>query len=144
MTKEELLSGHPDLVAAITAEAREGLITPETLQQHLETAKAEGAEAERQRIADVRAQSLPGHEALIEQMAADGTSTGNDAAKAIVAAEKTSRNQADANIDADAPPVVPPADDAQGSSKKMSKSAFKQLDVSAQGAFIRAGGQVVE
>lgn len=61
-------------------------------QADLDAARAEGhaagAAAERQRITDVRAQSLPGHEALIEKMAFDGTTTGAQAAAAVITAER--------------------------------------------------------
>lgn len=50
--------------------------------------RAEGAETERQRIAAVRAQTMPGHEALIEQLAADGSTTGPEAAVQVLAAER--------------------------------------------------------
>jgi len=61
--------------------------------QHPELAQAllaEGAANERQRIADVRAAALPGHEALIERLAADGQTTGAQAAAAVIAAERAS------------------------------------------------------
>lgn len=50
--------------------------------------RAEGAAGERDRIAAVRAQSLPGHEALIEKLAADGVTTGPEAAVQVVAADR--------------------------------------------------------
>lgn len=50
--------------------------------------RAEGGAAERQRIADVREQLIPGHEALVDQLAADGQTTGAQAAVKILAAEK--------------------------------------------------------
>jgi signal peptide peptidase SppA len=53
--------------------------------------RAEGAVAETQRVNDVRAQLVPGHEALIEQFAADGQTTGDEAARAIVRAEREVR-----------------------------------------------------
>lgn len=53
--------------------------------------RVEGAIGERDRIAAVRAQSMPGHEALIEQLAADGHTTGPEAAVAVVAAENALR-----------------------------------------------------
>jgi len=69
--------------------------TPQTTAEWLATnpevvasLRAEGAAAERQRIADVRARSLPGHEALIERLAADGRTSGLEAADAVLAAEK--------------------------------------------------------
>lgn len=71
--------------------------------------RAEGATAETQRAADVRAQTIPGHEALIERLAADGKTTGADAAKAVVAAERQARAaQATARTE-DAPKAVPQA-----------------------------------
>jgi capsid assembly protease len=65
-----------------------------------------GAAAERQRIADVRAQSLAGHEALIEALAADGKTTGLEAAAAVLAAERGARNASAAAHAADAPPAA--------------------------------------
>jgi signal peptide peptidase SppA len=50
--------------------------------------RADGAAGERDRIAAVRAQSLPGHEALIEKLAADGITTGAEAAIQVVAADR--------------------------------------------------------
>lgn len=49
---------------------------------------AAGASAERDRIAAVRAQLIPGHEALVEKLAADGSTTGEKAAMLMVAAER--------------------------------------------------------
>lgn len=49
---------------------------------------AEGSENERARIQAVRAQSLKGHEALVDQLAFDGVTTGEQAAVAILAAER--------------------------------------------------------
>lgn len=70
--------------------------------------KEEGVTAENQRIKDVRAKLVPGHEALIETMAFDGKSTGADAALAIVAAEQQIRANAAESFKREAPPVVPP------------------------------------
>lgn len=68
--------------------------------------RAEGAAAERARIADVRAQSLPGHQALIDTLAADGHTTGPQAAAIVLAAERKLREtQAAAEVH-DAPKAV--------------------------------------
>ena len=53
--------------------------------------RAEGAAAENKRVNDVRAMLVPGHEAMIEQLAADGQTTGDAAARAIVLAEQALR-----------------------------------------------------
>jgi signal peptide peptidase SppA len=69
--------------------------------------RVEGAMGERDRIAAVRSQSLPGHEALIEQLAADGHTTGPEAAMAVVAAEAALRQeQAQARQDDAIEPVA--------------------------------------
>lgn len=67
---------------------------------------AAGALAERERIQAVRAQVLPGHEALIERLAFDGATSGPEAAAQVLAAERTARaTAARAHFD-DAPPPV--------------------------------------
>lgn len=86
MDRTTLEAQHPGLFAALRTEFA-----------------ATGAAAERQRIADVRAQLLPGHEALIETLAADGTTSGVQAAAAVLAAERNLR-QAHATAQANAAP----------------------------------------
>lgn len=75
-----------------------------------------GATAERERIASVRAQMLPGHSALIEQLASDGKTTGPEAAIQILRAERerVAKVGADRHADAESPVpvgVTPLADD---------------------------------
>lgn len=73
------------------------------LAQGLAQGRTEGAAAERDRIAAVRAQTLPGHEALVDTLAADGQTTGPQAAAAVLAAERNLREtQARAEV-SDAP-----------------------------------------
>lgn len=57
----------------------------------LDEGKRQGAEAERARIKDVEAQSLPGHASLIEQLKYDGKTTGPEAAVKILQVEKEAR-----------------------------------------------------
>lgn len=99
MDRETLAQQHPALLAQLQAEFSA-------------SATATGAANERTRIAAVRAQVLPGHEALIETLAFDGKTTGPEAAMAVLAAEKqvrTAQAQALAN-DAPQPlPLVPAA-----------------------------------
>lgn len=126
MTLEELKTGNPDLYQAV-----------------LDEGKAAGAQDERDRIASVKAQAIPGHEALIEKMAFDGKSTGSDAAMAIVAAEKTLRAAAHKTLTDDAPPAVPPADAGDGQ-QAMTRAAFEALDPAARAAYAKAGGKIIE
>lgn len=78
MTPEEIKAQFPDAFNAIHTEGHQA-----------------GAAAERARIQGVRAQSMPGHEALIEKLAFDGHTTGEQAAVALVSAmrEKLSAQQ---------------------------------------------------
>lgn len=86
MDIKTLAEQHPELLAQIQAEAH-----------------TQGAKAEQDRIAAVRAQAMPGHEALIEKLAADGTTTGPQAAMAVLAAERATREAAAAAFLNDAP-----------------------------------------
>lgn len=97
ITREYLAANHPDLVAAL---------------------QTEGAVAERARMLDVQAQAMPGHEALIATLMADGVTTGPQAAVQILAAEKTLAAQRIKDFQADGlkpvafAPASTPAEDA--------------------------------
>jgi signal peptide peptidase SppA len=138
MDIKTLKEEHPDLVAAIVAESQTGM------SEALATAKQEGAASERQRITDVRAQIIPGHEALIEQLAFDGTPTGADAAMAMVGAEKSLREKALAEITGEANDAVPAADGGTGEAQTMKRAAFNALGYGEQRVFVKAGGKVIE
>lgn len=92
LTAEELKEQNPDLYRAVfdlgKAEASTGL----TEEQQAEAEK-KGAETERARIQAVKAQLIPGHEALIEKAMFDGETTGEKAALLIVQAEKSKREE---------------------------------------------------
>jgi ATP-dependent Clp endopeptidase proteolytic subunit ClpP len=68
----------------------------------IETGREEGATVERERIQAVRAQTMPGHEDLITELAFDGKTTGPEAAVKVLQAEKKNKKKAIANIDDDA------------------------------------------
>jgi signal peptide peptidase SppA len=68
--------------------------------------RAEGSTAELDRVKAVKAAALPGHEALIEQLAMDGKTSGAEAALAVIAAERGKTASAAAARAADAPPPV--------------------------------------
>jgi capsid assembly protease len=70
-------------------------------------ALAEGAAQERARIQSVRAQALPGHEALIEQLAMDGKTTGEQAAMAMVVEQRKALGAHASAHANDAPPAAP-------------------------------------
>jgi signal peptide peptidase SppA len=87
---------------------------------------AAGATAEQSRIAAVREQLIPGHEALIEQLAADGKTTGAEAAMAVLAAERGSRQAAATARLADAPPPVKTEATAEVEQKAATKGDLMQ------------------
>jgi len=92
-------------VAAITLETLKEQ-QPALVKQLLE----DGARTERERIKDVEAQLMPGHEALINKLKYDGKTTGPEAAMQVVQAEKAVLAQTKADINADAiEPVEQPA-----------------------------------
>lgn len=128
LQQEQLAEGNPALVATITAEATKL-----------------GAQQERDRIAAVRAQSIPGHEALVAQMELDGTSTGADAALAIVAAEKQARQRQAEQFLAGGNPPVPPADGQEGAGKSaLQREAFNALSLSERAEIIKSGVKIVD
>jgi capsid assembly protease len=133
MDLKTLKEQHPDLVAAISAEALTGQI------ELLETAKAEGAQSERDRIAAVRSQALPGHEALIERLAFDGVSTGDDAAKAIIAAERDLRTVAAERMEQESNGAVGGALRGDDTGRTISRAAFDALPESERRATLAAG-----
>ncbi|MGV0961792.1 MAG: head maturation protease, ClpP-related [Limnohabitans sp.] len=137
MDLKTLKEKHSELVAAITEEATAGLT------EKITAAKREGAEAERQRIADVRAQAIPGHEALIETLAADGKTTGPEAAMAIVAAEKKLRATAAGEALTGNPPATA-AGDAAPAQKTMKRADWQKMTAIDQRAFVASGGTVVD
>ena len=105
---------------------------PTLSQADLDAARAEGAAAERERITQVRAQSLPGHEALIERLAFDGKTTGPEAASVVLKAERDRLGQQAASLASDAPQplaLVPSASVEKPTGVVMSK---QELDTAAK------------
>lgn len=68
--------------------------------------RAEGAATELARVKAVRQQTMPGHEALIDKLAADGRTTGPEAAMAVLEAERGRMKAAATSRSADAPKPV--------------------------------------
>lgn len=97
ITREYLAANHPDIVAAIEADAAATARTEGV---------AVGATNERERIQSVLDQSMPGHEALIQGLAFDGKTAGPEAAVAVLQAEKAGRAKHRANMRKETPPPV--------------------------------------
>lgn len=137
---------HPGLVVALSAEIVAGL-TVEALRKDrpemVTEIVAEGAKLERDRVADVRAQLIPGHEGLVAQLELDGKSSGADAAKAIVAAEKLARQQMGQSLDIQANPAVPVQGDPAAGQKTITRAEFNKLSDQQRRAELSAGTQII-
>ena len=85
-------------------------LAPEELEKRemaaYELGLSEGATAERKRIQAVEAQALPGHQALLQELKFDGTTTGPQAAERILGAEKAKRGKALEDMKGEAPKPV--------------------------------------
>lgn len=90
MDEKALREKYPDIISGIEASAR-----------------AAGAAEEINRVKSVLEVALPGHEDAVMQMALDGETTGGDAAKKVLAAEKVLREKAAADFAANAPDPAP-------------------------------------
>lgn len=89
MDRQQLAAEHPALVESILAEGR-----------------AAGAAAERSRILAIEAAAIPGHDALVATLKADGNVSAGDAALQILAAEKQVKTQMAAAHQSEAPKPV--------------------------------------
>lgn len=109
LTIATLSAERPDLVKEIQSGAKaEGI--------------KEGAAAETQRVKDVMAQSMPGHEKLISELSLDGKTTGAEAAMKVLAAEKQARGDRLQQTREGAPPAAAASTgEAQQQQKKDSK-----------------------
>lgn len=105
ITLELIQAEHPEIVAEILKTVNIDYVR-ENLPEAVTAFESEGAEAERKRIEAVRDQSMPGHDALIEEMMFDGSTTGEQAAVKILQAEKKNREIMAADIVKDAPDTI--------------------------------------
>lgn len=106
VTKESFKEAYPGVFGEIHVEGYETGYAA-----GLSKGKEEGAGAERNRIKEVEAQCIVGHEALINELKFDGKTTGPEAALKVLGAEKKIRTDMAADITADAikPVAQPPA-----------------------------------
>lgn len=88
ITLESIRADYPDIAKALYDEGHAAGVT-------------EGAKGELDRVRAVQAQSMPGHEELVAELAFDGKTTGPEAAVRILAAEKALRVQARKDLEAD-------------------------------------------
>lgn len=108
MDLAEFKEKYPDLYKLIFDEGvasgrKEGFAEGETagIEKGKVDGRTEGATAEKERIRNIEAQAIPGHEDLIQEMKFDGKTTGEQAAVKILQAEKTMRETAATQLAAD-------------------------------------------
>lgn len=94
LTAASLAENRPDIVAAIRAEAVAGVQIPDVT-----AARKEATEAERARIAGIQALAMPGTDALVASMIADGTSQEAAAVKILQAVREGATTKASAHLD---------------------------------------------
>lgn len=118
MTLEDLKAKHPDIFTAVYDEGKAA-----GLAEGIESGKKagfdagiveglmEGQKAEQQRIKDVEAAFLPGHEALIQAFREDGKTTGAEALVAVHAAQRKLMEEQAVKLEQDAikPATAAPA-----------------------------------
>lgn len=149
MTPEELEIKYPEAVAAIRLETEGAIIANMSADGVRNTApaiwnaiRAQGAQDERDRIADVRANTLPGHEALVAAAEMDGKSTGADVAIAIVKAERELASAARDKQVSNANHLVPAVEEPDGTTNIMKRGEFDALPAHQKSAFLSTGGKV--
>lgn len=88
ITAATIAADHPDIAEAFRDEGRAEAeqAATEASEKAAADARAEGAEAERQRIAGIQAHAVAGHEALIAEMIADGETTPDQAGARLLTA----------------------------------------------------------
>lgn len=113
LTRDGLQTGNPVLFAALQSEF-----------------EAAGAKAERTRILDVQAQSMAGHEKLINDLMFDGKTTGPEAAVAVLAAHRAQMSAAAQSHFSDAPAAA--ASSAAAAGKPTQAKSRQQMNDEAQ------------
>ena len=87
MDMKTLRAEHPEIVSELTREITEA-VSATVRTAAFEEGRAAGVASETQRIMDIEANALPGHDTLVAAMKADGKTTGAEAAVKILQAEK--------------------------------------------------------
>lgn len=111
ITKGYILDKHPDIAEALREEGRASVDVAKIA--------SEAAANERERVKGVFDQSMPGHEAMISDLAFDGKTTGPEAAVKILQAEKSKLVNVDQAMDLDAQDMsgVAPSSERQTTAK---------------------------
>ena len=131
ITAEYLAGNHKDIYDGIKAMGfNEGKIA----------GAEEGAKAEQERIQGVKDQSITGHEALIESLMFDGHTTGEQAAVAVLKAEREMRVARHKNYKQDGALNISNGEGVE--STAMSRKEFNSMNHAERAGFVRNGGKI--
>lgn len=111
-----------------TLKSQHPAIAQALIDEGIAAGRSEGAAAERDRILAVEAQAMPGHEKLIDQLKADGKTTGPEAAVQVLAAEKAKKPAQLTALRTDAPVPAPAAGSADGDEASRAAQAQAEAD----------------
>ena len=106
--------------------------------------RAEGATNERDRIQAVRAQLMPGHQALVDKLAFDGTTTGPEAAVQVLAAERARTQAAATARQADQLPPVKQDAAPEAEAKPGALGSHGRLDQATDAAALDAAAKAYQ
>lgn len=129
-TQYGAVASETDLTQTTSGEAK-SMNQEEIQQQYPDAAAAfrtEGATAERQRIQDVNAQSIPGHEALIATLAFDGKTTGPEAAVQVLSAHRAESAKVTDNLRDDAPDALDSVASTEGAQEETETETTAKAD----------------
>lgn len=136
LTAELVAKEFPSVYDEIVAKEKEKIYT-----EGREAGVKAGIEAENARVQDVMAQSIPGHEKMVNELAFDGVTSGPEAAVKVLQADKGRREAKLEATEKDAAKVVEQAEDVIGqedfSNLPVAQRCKKEFDSSAdlQGEF---------
>lgn len=129
MTISDLMKNHPDMYQAVyDAGYKDGI--------------EKGKSLELERIKAIKALSMPGMDDLIESLMFDSTTTAQDAAVKIIAAEKAKRQHMMDVIKKEGAALSIPHSDGTVSAQTMSRAEFEKLTPAQRVAFLKSGGKL--
>ena len=134
MNRDQLKADAPEVFEAVRKEGFDAGV---------QEGVARGAQVERERIAAIDAETVPGYEVLTAKAKAEGWSVDQYMA-AVGRAERDARRTAEADYKADAPKPLPDAVPPESGGKSIKRADFARLSASEQSASIRAGVKVVD
>ena len=136
MNREQLKADHPEIFEAVRKEGHDAG-QQEGIKQ--------GAQAERERIAAIDAEAMPGHDALTAQAKAEGWNVEQYLA-ACARAERAAVKAAAEQHKADAPQPVKdaPAPEAGGDAKTITRAEFNAAAPDKRMALVKSGVKVID